>query len=119
MVNKPEQIHLWLMTARAQHHLGIHTYRHKWTPKNPEERGFRMLGEGDGEGKVGDMCGPTWGPCVTVLARLGACAGELVGCKAGNGKSSQYCWNKEPECQVLLFSAFHAKNSRYNTEFRD
>lgn len=64
MVNKPEQIHLWLMTACAQHHLGIHTYRHKWTPKNPEEREFRMLGEGDGEGKVGDVCGPTWGPCV-------------------------------------------------------
>ena len=87
-------------------------------------KGVQNVGKGGGgrvygEGKVGDMCGPTWGPCVTVLARLGACAGELVGCKAGNGKSSQYCWNKEPECQVLLFSAFHAKNSRYNTEFRD
>lgn len=92
MVNKPEQIHLWLMTACAQHHLGIHTYRHKWTPKNPEEREFRMLGEGDGEGKVGDVCGPTWGPCVNR-------SGQTGGLCRGAGGMQGWKWQVEP---VLL-----------------
>ena len=46
----------------------MHTYRHKRTPKNSEEREFKMLGKvglrggEDSEGKVGDMCGSYLGP---------------------------------------------------------
>lgn len=41
-------------------------------------KGAQNVGKGgvggvaeDGEGKVGDVCGPTWGPCVNCSGRTG------------------------------------------------
>lgn len=57
-------------------------------------KGIQNVGGGDimVEGKVGDMCGPTWGPCVAVLARLGGL------CRGASGMQG-WKWQVEP---VLL-----------------
>lgn len=51
-----------------------------------------MLGEGDDEGKVGDVCGPTWGPCVNR-------SGQTGGLCRGAGGMQGWKWQVEP---VLL-----------------
>lgn len=52
------------MTAHAQHYLGIHTYSYKWTPRNSEEREFKMLGKVEG---AGCMVKERWETCVVLL----------------------------------------------------